>query len=478
MDNETKTVQRLVRFVTFTLIFILFTRTPADADLWWHLRAGQVMFEQKQILLTDVFSFTRFGENWVNAFWVSELLLFGLYSLGRYFAITLFVSFTGAVTFYLLSHRLNGNDFINAFAIILAAVAAAPIWGPRPQIISFLFIALLDDWLTRKRPAWLLPALFALWANLHGGWIWGFLLILAHLAGNILTLATQPEERKKLWHETRNLALWSLIVALAIGLNPNGLGIWTLPFKQVSVSMQIQEWLSPNFHRIDFHPFLWMLFLLLLVSPFAPKPPAWGQIIKVLGFSYLTFVAQRNIAIAAIVAAPLLADWMNAALKNLQTDKRLSPRPNLPLPLRTFINTLLIFSLSAAALGNAYAASTPDKVEKNYPTAAIAWMKTNRPQGPMFNSYNLGGYLLWTLPEYPVFIDGRADLYGDELIHEWMEISNGTDSGLALLEERGIQIILLEPEHGLIPRLNPQEWRQVYADDKIIIYQKNKSASL
>lgn len=97
----------------------------------------EAMVEQRNILLIDVFSFTRFGAEWVNAFWVSELLLFGLYSLGGYLAITLFVSFAGVGTFYLLSRRLTGNNFINAFVLILAAVTAAPIGDLARR--SFLF---------------------------------------------------------------------------------------------------------------------------------------------------------------------------------------------------------------------------------------------------------------------------------------------------------------------------------------------------
>lgn len=153
------------------------------------------------------------------------------------------------------------------------------------------------------------------------------LLLLAQLAGNLITIGTTPEERT-LWQEFRNLTFWSLLAGLAIGINPNGLSIWLLPFQQVNVSMQIQEWLSPDFHRIDFHPFLWALFLLIFLSPFAPKPPKWAALLKVLGFSYLTFVAQRNIAIAAIVSVPLLSEWMNAALHAFKrTNASTPPKP-------------------------------------------------------------------------------------------------------------------------------------------------------
>ncbi|HRJ58720.1 MAG TPA: hypothetical protein PLV64_20715 [Anaerolineales bacterium] len=466
---EERTIERLVRLISILLIFILLTRTPVDADLWWHLRAGQTMIEQGQILLTDVFGYTRPGVTWVNAFWVSEILLAALYSLGGYFALTMFVSFTGAATFYLLSRRLNGNPFINGFTLILAATAAAPIWGPRPQILSFFIVALLDTWLVNKRPHWWLPILFAVWANIHGGWIWGYLLIAAHIAGNLISLFLQADARTEIWRETRSLLSWSALSALAIGLNPNGIAIWALPFQQVNVSMQIQEWLSPDFHGIDFHPFLWTLFLLLFLSPFAPKPPAWGQIIKILGFSYLTFVAQRNVAIAAIVAAPLLADWMNAALQHLMKDSRPSPRRSLPLTLRTFINAALGFTLLAAALGNAYLASLPEKVDENYPTAAIQWIKTNQPEGQMFNSYNWGGYLLWTLPEYPVFIDGRADMYDEELIQQWQNVVSAEANALSILDEWNVNFILLEPHWSIVTVLQTHGWQTAFEDDKAVI---------
>ncbi|NJN80628.1 MAG: hypothetical protein HC797_09270 [Anaerolineales bacterium] len=101
MENNNKAIDRLVIFTSLVLIFIIFTRAPVDADLWWHLRAGQVMVEQKQILLTDVFSYTRIGADWVNAFWISEILLYNIYSIGGYFGLTFFISIIGVATFTL-----------------------------------------------------------------------------------------------------------------------------------------------------------------------------------------------------------------------------------------------------------------------------------------------------------------------------------------------------------------------------------------
>ena len=178
----------LLAFLLPLLVFIILARTPQDADMWWHLRAGQDMWQSKSILLTDTFSYTRYGQPWVNAFWISEIIFYLSYKLGEYLAITALVALTGATTFYYLFQRMEGNKFVNAFIIILATITAAPIWSPRPQIFSFLILALLDGWLNQiqknnKGPLWILILVFALWANIHGGWIWGFLLLAAYIVG-------------------------------------------------------------------------------------------------------------------------------------------------------------------------------------------------------------------------------------------------------------------------------------------------------
>jgi hypothetical protein len=467
MQNDSKNISALITAICISLVFILLTRAPIDADLWWHLRAGQVMLEQKQILLSDIFSYTRFGVEWVNAFWISEILLYIIYSNAGYFGLTFFVSLIGGVTFYILSRRLSGNIFVNSFLLILAAITAAPIWGARPQILSFFLIAVLDNWLVNKRAKWILIPLFALWANIHGGWIWGFLLIIAHIAGKIIEQLTNQE---KSWAEIKNLIGWSALSALAIGLNPNGLSIWSLPFQQINVSLQIQEWLSPDFHNISFHPFLWMIFLLLLSAPFSKKQN-WSQLFKVLGFAYLTFFSQRNIALFAIVAAPLLSDWMNASLQHFQSDKRLKPTVQLPRPIRFLINSILVSALVITALGNAYLVSLPEKINPNYPLKAIEWIKENQPKGNLFNSYNWGGYILWALPDYPVFIDGRADLYGNQIISQWQDVVNADENAFEILDKWDVKIIFIEPYWDIVKLLeeNPN-WQKTYQDEQAVIF--------
>ena len=168
------------------------------------------------------------GQPWVNAFWISEIAMYLIFRLGGFLGISLLVAGTGAVTFYLLYKRTARGRFISAFVILLAALTAAPVWGPRPQIFSFLLLAVLDGWLEKTqgrntKALWLLIPFFALWANIHGGWIWGFLLLAAYISGsaiNNLTGASRPA--LKSWKYPGILALWTLAAMLAF------LGHWHL----------------------------------------------------------------------------------------------------------------------------------------------------------------------------------------------------------------------------------------------------------
>ncbi|MGA7607243.1 MAG: hypothetical protein WCA79_15100, partial [Anaerolineales bacterium] len=474
----------LLAFLLPLLVFIILARTPQDADMWWHLRAGQDMWQSKSILLTDTFSYTRYGQPWVNAFWISEIIFYLSYKLGEYLAITALVALTGATTFYYLFQRMEGNKFVNAFIIILATITAAPIWSPRPQIFSFLILALLDGWLNQiqknnKGPLWILILVFALWANIHGGWIWGFLLLAAYIVGIALNnLSKEDLTISANWKFLLQLIFWSLLAGLAIGLNPNGISIWRLPFTTANVSMQIQEWASPDFHQMEFQPLLWMLFLLLVTAVLAKPKMNWVSLLKIIGFAYLTFVSERSIAVFAIIAAPTLAEWTNGAIENIKANLSIhidkEAAPLFSERINIILNATLLVLIVLTALGRVYLASTPTEVNKNVPVGAVEWLKENKAGGHLFNSYNWGGYLAWSLPQSPVFIDGRADLFGNELINDWWNVVDGTPQGFAILDQWKVQTILLEPSWPIIKLLPSAGWREVYQDQMAVIFIREK----
>ncbi|MBT3313814.1 MAG: hypothetical protein HN390_04295 [Anaerolineae bacterium] len=474
---------RLIITIALLLVFILLSRTPADADMWWHLRSGEEMVTQGEILLEDIFSYTRYGADWVNAFWLSDVLIYLVFKVGEYFALASFVSLMAVATFGIAAKQMRGPAFLRALLLLLAALVAAPIWSPRPQLFSFLFLAILDYWLStlkknEKARLWLLIPFFILWANLHGGYVWGILLLIATLAGELINKWMGKED--VLPAKThKNLLLFTFLAFFAVLLNPSGFELWRLPFHTLDVSLSIQEWQSPNFHQISFHPMLWMLFLLILVLANTGRKLGFSDLFKVLGFTYMTFVSQRNVAPFAIILLPVLSREFSSfwneeiALRLVQLargSKASSTPQELPLKLTRFINGILISFILFAAFGNLYFLTRPEKVDALYPRAAVQWIEENQPEGALLNSYNWGGYLIWNLREYPVFIDGRADLYGAEMIDQWKQVTKGGEAAQQILDEWDVNLILLEPGWAVGNELSEQGWELLYEDDISVVY--------
>ena len=484
--NTKKNVENLILVITLLLVFNIATNTPSDFDMWWHLRAGNEMWDQGKILLQDTFSYTRNGAPWVNAFWISDLGMYGIVKFGGFFALTVIVSLVAVAVMVILLLRLEGPIYLRAPLILIAMFAAGINWSPRPQIMSFLLLAGLDYFLyhhhhVKRGQLWILIPLFAIWGNLHGGFIWGILALIATIVGDLFdhALNNQPVLSLK---ETGQLTLWSMAAGSAVLINPNGLAIWKLPFYQVHVSLtSITEWLSPDFHDFYTHPVLWLLFLLIIGLGFSKKRPSFAELFKGIGFTYMLFVAQRNIAPYVIIITPIAGRQLASALEifkesplvqKLKTIKFFSQDTSKPLPGRTnfTLNIFIVSILTVFFLLNAYIFALPAKINAKVPVKAVEWIKENHPDGQIFNSYNWGGYLIWELRDYPVFIDGRADLYGDEILSEWGEIINGTGKGLALLDKYKINLVFLEPKYALLEKLSEHGWKKAFSDSQITIY--------
>ena len=476
-------MRKFVTILVFLLVFFIALSPPQDADMWWHLSAGKAMVEQGKIITTDIFSYTKSGAPWTNAFWLPDILLYLAFKSGGYLGITI-LSAGIAVLLMLIVHAQSADaPFPVPHAILLlAAIAIAPVWTPRPQIFSFLLLALLDLGLNRQngfilqRP-WALVPLFALWSNVHGGYIWGFLLLAAVLAGNRLD-SVMKRENTHLEKAPVKLTLWTLASALAIGLNPNGLSLWKLPFYTVGVSIQsITEWGSPDFHQISLHPLLWMMFLLIAALANSRRFLGWGDTLKIIGFAYMAFVSQRSIGPFVVIAAPVLAStlaplWEDGKTAILALSGRIfKSRTSKPIPpmLAFALNLLVLTLFSAVTLLRAVSVSQSVEVHTGLPRDAVTWMRQNQPAGKIFNAYNWGGYLQWELPEYPVFIDGRADLYGDEIITEWWHVVEAREDAFAILNKWEIDLIFLEPGWRILEKLTDNGWEVLYQDGVAVI---------
>jgi hypothetical protein len=212
----------------------------------------------------------------------------------------------------------------------------------------------------------------------------------------------------------------------------------------------------------------------------SPRRITWTEFLLVAGTGFMALTSGRNIALFAVAATPVLCVHLDALLTargwKLRPLKTVSPRIGL-------INATLIGLVGLGVLG--YAAGLfidPEKVRETQamvlPVDAVEALNAARPDGKLFNSYNWGGYLSLFAPAYPVFVDGRTDVYGDEfLTQDYYRTAVGAPGWQETLARYDIGVVLVEPQTGLAYALRDTPgWRVAYEDDLAVLFVAESSA--
>ncbi len=491
--------QRLLVAILFVAIFTMATRVPTDTDTWWHLRSGEYIVRTHSIPRHDVFSHTVAGRPWIDHGWLAQIAIYLLFAAFGYAGLGLALAAVVTLAFGFVFLQSEENLYLRAFVTVLAAITSAVVWIARPQIVSFLLTAVFSYilYLYKRRGRnylFLLPLLTVLWVNVHGAFITGFILLGCYVLGEVLNnLSGHTDDRILSCSEVTFLVKVSLIALLVIIINPNTYQMYLYPFKTVGIGAlrdYIQEWASPDFHQFHLHPFIWMVLLTLAAVGLSRRRIDFTDLLLTAFFCYMALWAGRNIALFALVTAPVLmrhgAEAMRTLWEAIRTydvergvlgqlgRKQLAPGSWL-----TALNWLLLILVASLCAIKVYQPLRPEvnlAAQKEYlPVEAVQFIRANDLPGPMFNSYNWGGYLLWHLyPDYPVFIDGRTDLYDDEFIREYVKVALARPGWPEVLDRYGVNFILVESDGILAAFLaEGEEWRCIYADDIAAIYIRN-----
>jgi hypothetical protein len=455
----------------FLGLFAMAARNVTDPDVWWHLKTGQYIAEHRSVPHTDPFSYTRAGEPWVAHEWLSELLLYELERTAGWGGSILLFAAVLALAFFLLYLRSGSATYVAGLATLAAAWATVPVWGVRPQVLSLLLTSL---WLlilnrSERNPKllwWTLP-LTLLWVNLHAGFAVGLALSALYLAGEWIERALDHSQQRGsgLWAP----ALILLLDVLIVPLNPNGLRMFSYPIETLrSPTMQkyIAEWASPNFHHPEYWPFL-----LVVLATFATLSGSRIQIrlrdlLLLLVSLYAALVSIRLIPLFVLVAVPLVA----ARLGNWpRSDSEGHPPGATPI----FLNGLILLAMAVfAGVHVVQVIQRQPQVEiERFPARAVAFLQLRPPSGPIFNHYDWGGYLIWKLyPSTPVFIDGRADLYGQQLFDQFAETYQFKGAWHQPFQRWGIDTVLVPPSSPLATGLRSSpDWTVSYEDPQAVV---------
>jgi len=472
------TLRRVFVWAFFLSIFCLAVRqcTLVDPDFWWHLKSGEYITQLKAIPHVDPFSFTKGGSDWIAHEWLSEVIMYAIYRLTGWAGLLILFGSIITAAFGVCYWRSDDKPFLAAFTTLLAALASAPLFGMRPQMITLLmvsvFLAILERYKNSgsQRLLWFLPALTVLWVNLHAGFALAPALIMLFIVMSVL-------DRE--WNRIKWLVVSLVLCCVVIPLNPNGLRMLSYPFETLSSpSMQalIQEWFSPDFHKFGFLPLAILLLLTFASMALSPRRPRIGELFGLMVLSLAALRSGRHIPLFAVFAAPLLARYSAAwfAANNITI---LPARHGQTTAIQVILNLALLLLPSYVAVRKIVDFSRHPEVyeSQRVPAAAVQFIKTHRVAGPIFNDYNWGGYLIWKLyPDYKVFTDGRADVYGDSFLFDYLNTYRGERGWRDQLNKFGIRTVLIEPHSSLSTLLRDEPgWQVVFEDSQSVVLTKN-----
>jgi len=472
------TLRRVFVWAFLLSIFSLAVRqcSSIDWDFWWHLKAGQYIIQTRSIPHLDPFSFTRAGAEWITHEWLSEVIMYVVFRAGGWIGLFLLFGTTITAALGICYRRCEGKPFIAALAVVFATAASASLFGFRPQMFTLLlasiFIAILDGYVYRnkRRLVWLLPLLMLLWVNLHAGFALGPALILL-----FVMMAGLDKE----WNRVGPLLLVFAICVVVIPLNPNAFRMFTYPFQTLAApAMQnfIEEWFSPDFHQLRFLPLAFLMLATFSVMALSPSRPRPGELFALAALSVAALRSGRHIPIFAIFAAPLFAkyfsEWLTAQTQSPITFRTTTAtRPNIILT----VSLLLLPAFIIVQRVSNFTSKVASYEAQKFPLAAVEFLEKTNSVGPIFNDYDWGGYLIWKLyPGGKVFIDGRADVYGDDFLFDYLGTYAGERGWREKLDRLQIQTVLIRPSSALTTLLREEKgWHAVFEDQQAVVFTRN-----
>jgi hypothetical protein len=458
----------LVAAVVYVVVLLAGGALLSDPDSYWHVAVGRWIVEHGWVPTADPFSFTFLGQHWIAKEWLSQLLYSAAFSLGGWTGMAVLAAAAAALAFGLLARRLEATLAPVPTLLLLAAafVLVTPHLTARPHALALPVMVAWTGGLVaavdaRRAPSfWLLP-LMALWANLHGGFTLGLLLVGA--AGLDAVWSAPATGRKAVAFAWIRFALLALVAACVTPYGPEPILVTGRILGMGDTLHFITEWRPQDFGHIG--PFEVVLLLAIGFALYRglTLPPI--RILTILGLLHLALSAGRNGELMGLLAPLFLAAPLAAQFPTIRAG---DPHPDRG---RLALAAVILAALLPATAGIA-AITTIRPPPGITPAAALTALRAATP-GPIFNAYDFGGYLIAN--GVPTFIDGRTELFGADFVRRYGNaVSLADPDGLEkLLADYHIAATLLPAGMPAIAWLDRMPgWKRLYADDVAVVHVK------
>ncbi len=457
-----------------------------DPNTGVHVRTGEWILKHHAIPRQDLFSFTLAGHPWCDWEWLSDAVYALLHRWGALAAIAAFslalLCLTSLIVYRTARFRVGPTI---AFAVTCLVMATTTIhWLARPHLFTWLFVAIVCWMIQRARATgrnkvlFLLPLLMVLWVNLHPGFLAAFLLVGIWCLGEAMQSRVTSIREQGADH--RKWAVWFGVVGVAClaatFANPYHIQlhrhIASYLFSPTTVTTQVEEWLSPDFHNPRLH---WFELLL----PVGAAAGIWHGLRKrivwcllVLVGMHLALVSVRNVPIFAIVCVTPIASFVDHVMRQSRFVIRLRSAEQSLTFARSRLGTSMCYGIAAALLIVVFCSrSLGLGPQSSLPVEAAAHL----PAGRLFTTDRWADYLIYREPQHGVFLDCRNDFYGPDFVKDYLAVITVEPGWQDVLTKYALTVVLV-PRHSPISAALAvsADWSLSYQDAVAAVFQRVK----
>jgi hypothetical protein len=427
------------------------------------------MLRHAQVPRFDPFSFTRSGAPWQAHEWLSEVVMAIAFLLGSWNGVVVVYGVALGGAALLLASRLRralaGPGL--ALTLALAFSCVAPNLLARPHILVLPIVvawtaALLDAREQQRAPRAWAAALMLLWANLHGSFVFGFLLLGAFALEAFVE--GKPDQR---WHIARGWLVFLALGIMAASFTPQGpLGL-IFPFELMQMSSLggIVEWRAMDFSRLAPFEIALAATLFVCLSRGVRVPPI--RALLLIGLLHMALQHNRHAMFAALIAALVLAPAIAEAEGRAKSEE---PKPDArPAPTGAW----LLFGALALALIVARMAVPILRADgPTTPATALDHVPAALQSQHVLNEYDFGGYLIFR--HVRPYVDGRTDLYGDTFMAHYFQIARPDRVPLdQALRDAHIAWTIFSPAAPVVALMDTEPgWKRLYADQFAVVHER------
>jgi len=466
-----------ILFVVLIFVSVFFaSRFEADPDLWGHTKYGLDTLAKGELLRTDIYSYSAYGQEWINHEWLSELLFGVFYKNFGVYGLLFLKTFLSLLLLFLIYSLIACQTkyiferFVLYFIVLISLIPQ--FLNLRPQIFSFIFSAVYMSFFYKLsvknnitiKDLFLFPLIMLFWANLHGGFPVGIGLLFLFIVADII-------DKKKVSYL---LLIFFVLTIVATLINPYGFRLYKCLYLSITSNSCISEWNFLNEDNIIQWLYVGFVFLVLIISQLKKKT------LHVLFLFVTAFMGIRQMKLfpffilsSAVIIPPFFSDLLRNKFQILKEKSYDFSKIKSIIIVSCFL--LLICFLSTGILSNLL--NPISKINERFPIGAVKYIKEQNFKGKLLSHYDWAQYCIWELyPDWKMFYDGRfRTVYDSEIEKEYFNFHFVEPRWDNLFEKYTPDLIIWKINVPVIELLKQRsDYVSVYKDAKSIVFKKVK----